>query len=104
MSISSEELTENRKLALHELETNPRGYRKISGRLSDCEDGRCASGLLCETFHIEIPVQYCDDNDALKTLDKLLGYGTSSDIITKNDCAGLPYKRIADFLRKQWGL
>jgi hypothetical protein len=88
---------QNRKIAVAALEENHRGYKQIKGGLSDGCEGRCADGLLMESFHLDL------NGISYSKLDAILDFN-SSVIYRMNDHQGMSFKDIAEALKVRWGL
>lgn len=93
-------LTENRWRAVQDLEVNPKRFSQITGSLGH-NGNRCALGLLCDTFGINLSGN--SSEDAYYSLSKALGLDTQQ-VITWNDRNKLGFKDIAQKLKGLWKL
>jgi hypothetical protein len=88
-----------RRMVIWVLETNPRGYRKITGKLTNGLDGRCALGVIGEELHID-PSR--EGNALYSRIEELTGDVTNC-ISSPND-NGKTFTEIAARLRTRWNI
>lgn len=104
-----ESLAAARKIAVEALRNNPQNFVQVkmtlgNGYDNNGEDSRCADGLLCDTFHVPFIGRSVMRGNAYDDLGKIIGPEWPDKIIMKNDCEGLSFKQIGDWLAEQWGV
>lgn len=101
--LTDEAVRENRLAAVSALVNNPAGYKQITQMHRNANLGRCATGLMAETFHIPMP-QF-NSSTVNRQLDEMLGdSGMASTIISKNDHDRWTFTAIGTYLANRWGI
>lgn len=98
MSLTAEEITQNRRIALERLRLNPAAHKQIRMRLTDKNDGYCATGEIAEGLHFSPLIN--SDGEVYDAIKEKLDIDPA--VIWRQNDRGEPFGRIADYLSKIW--